>query len=128
MFVFRFIILIADNAHQVFAKQTKTVCGLAGKSPSAVKAILQHPTVKAAIKDVLEVTTLSYWGDMENLCTSPPLLSSMFTVRVGPGSARQGLHRDDQDHHATHRNADPKETTKLGCFVAREFLLFALFM
>ena len=107
-----------NSGLEVFAKQTKTVCGLAGKSPAAIKAILQNENVKAAIKDVLEVTTESWWGDARNTCTSPPLLSSFFTVRVGPGSARQGLHRDDQDHHASHRNRDPKETTKLGCFVA----------
>lgn len=107
-----------NSGLEVFAKETKTVCGLAGKSPNAVRAILQHPTVKGAIKDVLSVTTSSWWGDARNECVSPPLLSSFFTVRVGPGSARQGLHRDDQDHHATHTHGDPRETTKLGCFVA----------
>lgn len=103
---------------EVFAKETKTVCGLAGKSPAAVKAILQQPTVIAAVKDALTVTTGSWWGDAWNECTSPPLLSSFFTVKVGPGSARQGLHRDDQDHHPTHKNRDPRETTKMGCFIA----------
>lgn len=107
-----------NSGLDVFAKQTKTVCGLAGKSPAAVKAILQNKTMKAAAKDALEVTTASWWGDARNVCVSPPLLSSFFTVRVGPGSARQGLHRDDQDHHATHTHSDPRETTKLGCFVA----------
>lgn len=112
-----------NSGLEVFAKETKTVCGLAGKSPAAVKAILQHKTVKSAIKDALEVTTESWWGDARNKCVSPPLLSSFFTVRVGPGSARQGLHRDDQDHHATHLKRDPRDTTKLGCFVASELLL-----
>lgn len=107
-----------NSGLNVFAKETKTVCGLAGKSPAAVKAILQHETVKATIKDVLETKTASWWGDMRNECVSPPLLSSFFTVRVGPGSARQGLHRDDQDHHATHTHGDPKETTKMGIFTA----------
>lgn len=107
-----------NSGLEVFAKQTKTVCGLAGKSPAAVKSILQNPNVKTVVNDVLSVTTESWWGDARNKCVSPPLLSSFFTVRVGPGSARQGLHRDDQDHHATHTHGDPKETTKLGCFVA----------
>lgn len=107
-----------NSGLNVFAKETKTVCGLAGKSPAAVRAILQNPIVKAAVNDALTVTTESWWGDARNKCVSPPLLSSFFTVRVGPGSARQGLHRDDQDHHATHTNADPRETTKLGVFVA----------
>ncbi|KAJ5786939.1 uncharacterized protein N7503_012151 [Penicillium pulvis] len=107
-----------NSGLEVFAKQTKTVCGLAGKSPAAVKSILQNPNVKTIVNDVLSVTTESWWGDARNKCVSPPLLSSFFTVRVGPGSARQGLHRDDQDHHATHTHGDPKETTKLGCFVA----------
>jgi hypothetical protein len=107
-----------NSGLNVFAKQTKTVCGLAGKSPAAVRNILQHPTVKAAVNDALTITTNSWWGDSRNACTSPPLLSSFFTVRVGPGSARQGLHRDDQDHHATHAHGDPRETTKLGCIVA----------
>ncbi|KAE8353387.1 hypothetical protein BDV28DRAFT_148122 [Aspergillus coremiiformis] len=89
-----------------------------GKSPAAVKAILQNETVKATIKDVLETTTPSWWGDMRNHSVSPPLLSSFFTVRVGPGSARQGLHRDDQDHHVTHTHGDPKETTKMGIITA----------
>jgi len=107
-----------NSGLEVFAKQTKTVCGLAGKSPTAVRAILQHRTVLCAVRDALTVTTASWWGDSRNDCVSPPLLSSFFTVRVGPGSARQGLHRDDQDHHATHTHGDPRETTKLGCFVA----------
>lgn len=110
-----------NSGLEVFAKQTKTVCGLAGKSPTAVKSILQNPNVRAVVDDVLSITTESWWGDARNKCVSPPLLSSFFTVRVGPGSARQGLHRDDQDHHATHTHGDPKETTKLGCFVASEF-------
>lgn len=107
-----------NSGLEVFAKETKTVCGLAGKSPAAVRAILQNPTVRGAVDDALTVTTASWWGDARNNCVSPPLLSSFFTVRVGPGSARQGLHRDDQDHHATHTHGDPRETTKLGCFVA----------
>jgi hypothetical protein len=102
----------------VFAKETKTICGVAGKSPAAVKAVLQHEMVKAALKDVLETTTPSWWGDLRNNCVSPPLLSSFFAVRVGPGSARQGLHRDDQDHHATHTHGNPRETTKMGVFTA----------
>lgn len=109
-----------NSGLNVFAKETKTVCGVAGKSPAAVKAILQHETVKKTIKDVLETKTASWWGDARNECTSPPLLSSFFTVRVGPGSARQGLHRDDQDHHATHTHGDPRETTKMGIFTASE--------
>lgn len=102
----------------VFAPETKPICGLAGKSPAAVRSILQRPTVKAVVDDSLTVTTGSWWGDAWNECTSTPLLSSFFAVRVGPGSARQGLHRDDQDHHATHTHGDPKETTKFGVFVA----------
>lgn len=85
-----------NSGLEVFAKQTKTVCGLAGKSPHAVKAILQNPTVKTIVNDALTDVYDSWWGDARNKCTSPPLLSSFFTVRVGPGSARQGLHRDDQ--------------------------------
>lgn len=85
-----------NSGLEVFAKQTKTVCGLAGKSPSAVKAILQNSTVKQIVNDALTDVYDSWWGDARNKCTSPPLLSSFFTVRVGPGSARQGLHRDDQ--------------------------------
>lgn len=107
-----------NSGLEVFAKETKTVCGLAGKSPAAVNAILTHPTVLAAVRDALTVTTSSWWGEARNECVSPPLLSSFFTVRVGPGSGRQGLHRDDQDHHPTHTHGDPRETTKLGCFVA----------
>jgi hypothetical protein len=116
-----------NSGLNVFAKETKTVCGLAGKSPAAVKAILQHETVKKTIKDVLETKTASWWGDARNECVSPPLLSSFFTVRVGPGSARQGLHRDDQDHHATHTHGDPRETTKMGIFTASEFSLLEVF-
>jgi ectoine hydroxylase-related dioxygenase (phytanoyl-CoA dioxygenase family) len=112
----------------VFAKETKTICGVAGKSQAAVKAVMQNDMVKAALKDVLETTSKSWWGDLRNECVSPPLLSSFFAVRVGPGSARQGLHRDDQDHHATHTHGDPKETTKFGVITAsRHSLVLILF-
>lgn len=70
----------------IFAKETKTICGIA--------------------------------GNQRNDSVSPPLLSGFFAVRVGPGSGRQGLHRDDQDQNATHTHGDPRETTKMGVFTA----------
>jgi ectoine hydroxylase-related dioxygenase (phytanoyl-CoA dioxygenase family) len=109
---------VNGNTSDVFNAQTQVVCGLAGKSPIAVEAILRNPLVKAVREDVLTKKTSSWWGDDRNVGTSEPLLSSFFTSRVGPGGKRQGLHRDDQDHHMTHTGKDPKETTMLFCGVA----------
>ncbi|KAJ6078290.1 hypothetical protein N7467_008043 [Penicillium canescens] len=78
-----------NSGLEAFAKQTKTVCGLAGKSPTAVRSILQNPNVKVVVNYVLSVTAECSWGDAHNKCVSPPLLSSFFMVRVGPGSPRQ---------------------------------------
>jgi hypothetical protein len=94
-----------NSGLEAFAKQTKTVCGLASKSPTAVRSILQNPNVKVVVNYVLSVIAECSWGDAHNKCMSPPLLSSFFMVCVGPGSPRQGLHHDDQDHHVTNTYA-----------------------
>ncbi|OCK83503.1 hypothetical protein K432DRAFT_272413, partial [Lepidopterella palustris CBS 459.81] len=88
------------------------------KSPAIATATLQRPTIRGLVDDAVTVTTESWWGDSRNTCESPPLLSSCFTVQVGPGSARQGFHRDNQDHYATHQNGNPREMTMLGCIIA----------
>lgn len=106
------------NKSDVFNAQTQTVTGVAGKSPTAVEAILRNAIVKAVREDALTRKTASWWGDDRTTGTSPPLLSSFFTSRVGPGSKRQGLHRDDQDHHMHHSGKDPRETSMLFCGVA----------
>jgi ectoine hydroxylase-related dioxygenase (phytanoyl-CoA dioxygenase family) len=106
------------NASDVFSAQTQVICGVAGKSPTAVESILRHTIVKSVREDVLTKKTSSWWGDDRNTGTSEPLLSAFMTSRVGPGSRRQGLHRDDQDHHMTHTGKDPKETSMLFCGVA----------
>lgn len=102
----------------VFNEQTRLVTGLAAKSPAAVEAVLRHEMIKAVREDVLTRKTDSWWGDERNTSISPPLLSVFMSSRVGPGGKRQGLHRDDQDHHMTHKHRDPKETTMLFCSVA----------
>jgi ectoine hydroxylase-related dioxygenase (phytanoyl-CoA dioxygenase family) len=106
------------NSSDVFNAQTQVITGVAGKSPAAVEAILRNPVVKAVREDALTKKTSSWWGDDRNVGTSEPLLSSFFTSRVGPGGKRQGLHRDDQDHHMTHTGKDVKQTTMLFCGVA----------
>jgi ectoine hydroxylase-related dioxygenase (phytanoyl-CoA dioxygenase family) len=109
---------VHGGASDVFNAQTQVICGIAGKSAAAVEAIIRNPLVKAVREDALTKKTSSWWGDDRNVGTSEPLLSSFFTSRVGPGGKRQGLHRDDQDHHMTHTGKDPKETTMLFCGVA----------
>jgi ectoine hydroxylase-related dioxygenase (phytanoyl-CoA dioxygenase family) len=109
---------VNGNTSDVFNAQTQIICGVAGKSPAAVEAILRNPIVKAARESALTKKTSSWWGDDHNMGKSQPLLSSFFTSCVGPGGKRQGLHRDDQDHHMTHTGKDPKETSMLFCGVA----------
>lgn len=98
-----------NSGLEAFAKQTKTVCGLASKSPTAVRSILQNPNVKVVVNYVLSVIAECSWGDAHNKCVSPPLLSSFFMVREGPGSPRQGLHHDDQDYHVMTRRRLPSQ-------------------
>jgi len=97
---------------------TKTVYGLAAKSPAAVEAVIAHPLVKTVRENALNRTTSAWFGDERHTATSKPLLSCFFSTRVGPGAPRQGLHRDDQDHHVHHTHADLRGSSIMFCGVA----------
>ena len=103
---------------EIYNAETETVYGLAAKSPAAVEAVIQHPMVKAVREDALTRTTSAWFGDVRHTATSKPLLSCFFSSRVAPGAPRQGLHRDDQDHHVHHTRADPRDSSIMFCGVA----------
>ncbi|KAJ9640122.1 hypothetical protein H2204_003347 [Knufia peltigerae] len=106
-----------------FPRETRKVCGLAGKSPTYVKKIVADPTYQAICKRLLASVTKSWVGDKCLEHTSKPILNAHTVLSIGPGARAQDLHRDDSIHHnilpaVSREDYQPGRDTAVGCFVA----------
>lgn len=77
-----------------FPSTTQRATGLIAKSPSCVD-LMTNPML-IGVANALLSDTYTYWlGTTRHTVTTKPILSSTVGFRVNPGSAQQGLHRDD---------------------------------
>lgn len=107
-----------------FPKETRRVCGLAGKSQSFIEGIVGNALFQS-ISDTLLTSKLGCWiGETWEEHVSPPQLNNTIIFSVGPGARAQGLHRDDMVHHNKPRSI-PVEEYKVGQDVGVGFFVAA---
>ncbi|KAF9887191.1 hypothetical protein FE257_010445 [Aspergillus nanangensis] len=104
-----------DHAGVTFAKKSKRVCGLAGKSRTFATKLLTNPLYQEVANKLLTKTTTVWYGNQRTSSTSLPQVTNTMAFWLGPGSTAQGLHRDDQCHHTQH---PAKYETDLGIMFA----------
>jgi len=98
--------------------QTLAIAGLAGKSP-AICRICESPVLDNLRKAILQ----DEWNLVREDSVTPsiiyPLLSLAITFWIGPGGARQRLHRDDVVHGVKHDHPfDLRRAGQIGCLIA----------
>jgi ectoine hydroxylase-related dioxygenase (phytanoyl-CoA dioxygenase family) len=107
-----------------FPKETRRVCGLAGKSPMYMDQIIASPLFTAVSESILTTSSTSWVGDEEQTYKAGPQVNSTTVLSIGPGAKAQGLHRDDTVHHNKYAALDsaeqwaPERETAIGIFVA----------
>ncbi|PKY03899.1 PhyH-domain-containing protein [Aspergillus campestris IBT 28561] len=104
-----------DHTGVTFAKESRRVCGLAGKSPTFATKLLTNPLYQEVAHKLLSKTTTVWYGKEKTTSTSLPQVTNTMAFWLGPGSQAQGLHRDDQCHHTRH---PAKYETDLGIMFA----------
>ncbi|KIW31840.1 uncharacterized protein PV07_03433 [Cladophialophora immunda] len=82
-----------------FPKETRKVCGLAGKSPTFIKVAMGDSVYQQACERLLSSHSKSWYGGecMEHI--SKPILNAHTVFSISPGARAQALHRDDSIHH-----------------------------
>lgn len=98
-----------------WAKESRRVCGLAGKSRTFATKLLMNPLYQAVCDKILTKISTTTYGTQRVSSTFKPQLTNSMAFWVGPGSAAQGLHRDDQCHHTRH---PAKYETEVGIMFA----------
>lgn len=80
-------------------RETRRVCGLAGKSSLFIEKIASHPLYEEVANRFL-LTRSKFWtGKKHTENTSYPQLNNTLVFSIGPGAKHQDLHRDDMIHH-----------------------------
>ena len=94
-------LLDADKpwAGSYFPPETRRAGGLAGRSPTFLKAIIQHLLYQEVCTELLTSRVKNWYGAEAFENVSAPQMNSAFAISIGPGAARQGLHRDDGNYH-----------------------------
>lgn len=104
-------------------RETRRVCGLAGKSPVFIEKIASHTLFEQVAAAFLTTTTKAWVGKSQTTNTSVPQLNNTLVFSIGPGAKHQDLHRDDMIHHRLLPAITPDQytfdrDTALGLFVA----------
>lgn len=104
-------------------RETRRVCGLAGKSPLFIEKIASHPIYEAAAARFLTTKSKFWTGKTCSENVSKPQLNNTLVFSIGPGAKHQDLHRDDMIHHKmlpaiTAEEYTMDRDTALGLFVA----------
>lgn len=108
---------------EFFPKETRRVCGLAGKSPIFIEKIPNNPLYRE-VCDIMLSDSITAWSGLKaETSISKPQVNATTVFSIGPGARAQDLHRDDIIHH----NKNPRITaeeyvygrdTAIGLFVA----------
>ncbi|KAL4909545.1 hypothetical protein BDW74DRAFT_187612 [Aspergillus multicolor] len=106
-----------------FPKETRRVCGLAGKSRTFITHIVSN-TLFQSISDHFLTSRITCWiGDKREEHISRPQLNNTVVFSINPGASAQPLHRDDMIHHNKPVSRNPEEykigqDTGIGFFIA----------
>ena len=79
--------------------KTRTVTRLMARSPTIREKLFADPVFQGIVEKFLTLETTHWYGDTPVMGRSEPLLSIAITFDIPPGTKRQGLHRDDKNHH-----------------------------
>lgn len=82
-----------------FPPETRRVMGLVGKSQTFTESIPGNKLYRDVCSRLLSSTHKAWLGYQLNTTVSEPQLSNTIVFSIGPGAARQELHRDDSTHH-----------------------------
>ncbi|KAL7623797.1 hypothetical protein AAE478_005350 [Parahypoxylon ruwenzoriense] len=119
----RYILADGEWAGDFFPKETRRVCGLAGKSKAFTEGIVGHDLFKQ-VGDRMLASKISCWiGDKWEEHLSPAQVNNTIIFSIGPGARAQALHRDDMIHHNMPRSKRVEDyeigqDTGVGFFVA----------
>jgi ectoine hydroxylase-related dioxygenase (phytanoyl-CoA dioxygenase family) len=109
---------------EFFPKETRRVCGLAGKSPTYMDKIIATPLFTAVSESILTTNLTSWLGEEKQTYSAGPQVNATTVLSIGPGAKAQGLHRDDIVHYNKNPALDnaeqwtPERETAVGIFVA----------
>lgn len=107
-----------------FPPETRRVMGLVGKSQAFTQNIPANQLYRDVCSRLLSSTHKAWLGYQLNTTVSEPQLSNTIVFSIGPGAARQELHRDDSIHHNSlpelkhHNDYRIGRDTSVGLFVA----------
>lgn len=119
----KFILSDSEWEGDFFPKETRRVCGLAGKSKAFTEGIVGNEIFKA-VADRLLTSKMSCWiGDKWEEHVSPAQLNNTIIFSINPGARSQALHRDDMIHHNMPKSMSAEDykigqDTGVGFFVA----------
>lgn len=105
-----------------FPIQTRRVNGIASKSKIFMEELVNNKILQDCSNTMLSSTSECWVGDVFEKSTSPPQLHNTLIFSIGPGAAKQPLHRDDMVHHRHLQRMEVKDyvmgqDTAIGFFV-----------
>ena len=87
-----------------FPPETRRAGGLACKSPTFLKAIIQSSLYQEVCTELVTSRVKNWYGNEAFENVSAPQMNSAFAISIGPGATPQGLHRDDGNYHNQLKN------------------------
>jgi ectoine hydroxylase-related dioxygenase (phytanoyl-CoA dioxygenase family) len=108
---------------EFWPRETRRVCGLAGKSTTFIEKIASHPLYEQVAAAFLTTSSKAWVGHTQTENTSLPQLNNTLVFSIGPGAKHQDLHRDDMIHHKQLPAITPDQytfdrDTAIGLFIA----------
>lgn len=106
------------SALHIIPKETLTIAGLVGKSPTIAK-LCESPVLETLRTSILQENFSVIREDFIEENTIDPLLSISITFYIGYGAPRQRLHRDDNVHGIRHDgNFKLNKASQFACLIA----------
>lgn len=106
-----------------FPKETRRVCGLAGKSKAFTNGIVGNELFQEVANRLISSKMGCWIGKKWEEHQSPAQLNNTIIFSINPGARAQDLHRDDMIHHNTPKSMNAEDykigqDTGIGFFVA----------
>lgn len=106
-----------------FPKETRRVCGLAGKSRAFTNGIVGNEIFQEVANRLLSSKMGCWIGQKWEEHNSPAQLNNTIIFSINPGARAQDLHRDDMIHHNIPKSMNVEDykigqDTGIGFFVA----------